>query len=377
MRLIFLSLLFLGISSMALAESDPAASEASVLEKMHAFFGSLSNLRPYMVSPEKFNAPENSQTIEAELTQLEQNIKLAAHEPALTNPSYRISRQVLQNHVSDTLRLFKYGNKDQARWSLNSTMSLCMSCHSQVPASSTSGLIIEGAGLFPKSFERAEWLFVARNFDKALEIYNNTIRSFPANKATTDQVRASLEREIAIYTRVKRDLIGAEKGLEGDLRNKELPLNIQETIRSWIGTLKDLRGEKLPNPAKATASEITDFATQYIGSKGRQLREENSRTAMYMMISGILYDYLNRHPKTELAPQILRWLASCDREINSRFFFPLVDVYLRQCIVQYPSSSVAGDCYRDYVTSVKASYSGKMPQSVTDDLNELKRNLKP
>ena len=375
MRILILLSILLGTSAFAV-DSDPIASEASVLQKMHDFFSSLSALRPYMVSSEKFKAPENSQTIEAELTQLENNIKLAAHEPSLSTPSYRISRQVLQSHVSDTLRLFRYGNKDRARWSLNSTMSLCMSCHSQVRANSTSGLILEASGLFPLSFERAEWLFVARNFDKALELYSNTIRSYPANKATPDQLKASLERKIAIFTRVKRDLDGAKINLEGDIRNKDLPLAVQETIRSWIITLRNLQSEKLPDPNKATATEITEFAKTYLDIKGRPIREENSREAMYMLVSGVLYEYINKHPKTELAPQILRWLAKCDEEINSRFFFPLVDVYLRQCIVQYPTSPIAKECYKDYENSIKTSYPRKVPESVTEDLAELKETLK-
>lgn len=382
MRLInsFLFVLwFLLMTTPGLAQEntpDPAEAQASVFQKMHDFFAALSDLRPYMVSGEKFKAPENAQHIESELVFLNNTIKDAAHEPRLATPTYRISRQVLQNHVAETLQLFRSGNKDRARWSLNSTLSLCMACHSQVPSPSTTGFILDENGVFAKSFERAEWLFVARDFDKALTIYSNTLRSYPANKATPSELQAALERKIAIYARVKRNLSEAKTSLQGDLRNKDLPVKIQEIIRSWISSIDQLSSEKWPDPSKATASQITTFAKNYLEIKGRPIREENSRAATYMLVSGILYEYLNTHPKTDLAPQILRWLAQCDREIDSRFFFPLVDVYLRQCIVQYPKSSVAPECYQDYEKYARSAYSGNIPETVKEELQELKEDLK-
>jgi len=76
----------------------------------------------------------------------------------------------------------------------------------------------------------------------------------------------------------------------------------------------------LPDPLKASPSEISDFAKKYLEIKGRPIREENSREAMYMLISGILYEYLNKHPKTDLAPQILHWLASVIRKLQPLLF---------------------------------------------------------
>ena len=96
----------------------------------------------------------------------------------------------------------------------------------------------------------------------------------------------------------------------------------------------------------------------------------------YLRVSGILNEYLLTHPNTKVEPEILYWLAICDRSISNNFFFSLADMYLKECITRYPSAPIAKKCFTEYETQTTLGYTGSsgihVPPEVKAELKRLK-----
>jgi hypothetical protein len=121
-----------------------------------------------------------------------------------------------------------------------------------------------------------------------------------------------------------------------------------------------------------TSSLKTELWDKMIGAN-------NPRVMTYLKISGLLYEYLEHHPDTALMPEILFWLARCDRALNNNFFYSLADMYLKECVLKYPKHPIALNCFHEYEDSVTLGYTGSsgvhMPSDVLGDLNKMKREM--
>jgi len=134
MKYAFILGLVIVLGSFARSENDSKGYETKVL--MGKFLTHMEALKPFFISEEKYMDSNNSQEIEQHLKDLSEIAKKANHNAQLKQESYRISAKVLSDHVSETERIFRTGNKSYSRWMLGSTMSVCMSCHIQVTAAS-------------------------------------------------------------------------------------------------------------------------------------------------------------------------------------------------------------------------------------------------
>jgi len=362
----------------AWADEVKPPSKSTTKELMGKFLSHMEALKSYLVSEEKFADPQNFSTIDSHLKELATLSKKAAHDPRLQLPGYRVSRQVLEEHIAETERVYRVGNKSYARWMLGSTLSICMSCHTQIPTVSRKLQDFEDVKPFSKPFEQAEFLFATRAFDNAKEIFEKTILSYPADDITSDQVETALERMITYYARIQRDPNRAVLVLEKYQGNKKLPTFLKEDIKAWLQAFKDWKKDPTLDPASATDAQIVEFAKKNLDPKvsGYVMSADNPRAALYLKVSGILYQYLQQHPTSPATPDLLYWLAICDRGLNNNFFYSLADVYLKECIVNFPQSVTAKQCYDEYEAETTLSYSGSggtnIPDDVRLDLGRLK-----
>jgi hypothetical protein len=347
---------------------------------MDLFFAEILALEKYFVSESKFIDPKNAPEITAHLKRFSELAKDAVHDPQLAQENFRFSRQVLQDHIAETERVYRLGNKYYARWMMNSTLSVCMSCHTQLPTASRRFEQLGAATVFPSQFEKAEFLFATRAFDKGSEIYNNIIIGYPANKVPIDQVDKAMERQLAYFTRIKRSPTEGIAVLEKYQKAKNLPPYLQKNIAAWIEQFKTWKkeGDGI-DPKTASDEQVLSFAKKNLKSEltPTMMKAANPLLVTYLRISGILYEYLQTHPNSKAKPQVLYWLAICDRALNNNFFYSLADMYLRECIVQYPADTIAKKCYKEYEAETILGYSGSsgthLPPDVRSDLDNLKK----
>lgn len=371
--IVILSVGFFSLTGFSKPEEN---ANTSVL--MRQFLDHLKKLTKYSMSEEKFGDPKNTLEISTQLHEFAKVAKEASHDPLLKHDNFKFSQQVLENHIAETEKIFKGGNKNFARWMLNSTMSVCMSCHAQMPGPSKTFFEFEQPQNYYSEFEQAEFLFATRDFEKASAMYDKIINR---NLKFDDkfQVERSLERQLAYYSRIKRDPTGAIKKFKTYLKAPGLTEKSQRDIKEWLKQFQSWEKQAYFDPKKMTEKDILTFAKKHLdaGGSNTQSKSADSDLVTHLYVSGVLYEYLYSHAKVQATPDILYWLAVSDRFINHNFFYSLADLYLRECIINYSTRPIAKNCYAEYEKEMTLSHSGSsgtnLPLEVVQDLKNLKQ----
>lgn len=369
MKVIFFLLFFCLLTSFA-SEKPEQKTTQEIKPTMHKIFANIKDLLPYMLHEDKFLDPKNNAFIGAKLKEISQHAQETEHTSLVRSPTFKASSETLKIHFKEIERVFRVGNKSFARWQLNSTVPLCMSCHTQMPTHSRHWDLSEILSSNLTDYERAELLFMGRDFDSSLKYYDQVIQNFPQNKLSVQSVEKSLERKLVIYSRVKRDFDGGIKNLESNLTNKNLPENLTKNIKAWAALFRIQKREGFPNPKKKDDKAIKTYADKILT---RDLWDDmvdasNPRLVKILTLSGVLYEYLSTYPSTPIKPDILNWLATCDRQLQETLFYSLADLYLKECMSEFPNHPTAKKCYEDYKDNMIFLYSGSSGTHLPDDV---------
>lgn len=358
---------------------DPAAQpKLQTKELMDQFLVELTALKPYLISEDTFKDPSKEAQISSHLREFARLARLAEHDKTLARENYKFSRYVFQEHVVDTERSFRLGNKSYARWQLMSTISMCMNCHIQMPMTQERFGQFANPKIFTSDFDQAEFLFATRAFDQALKIYQRLVREYPKNKLPREQLETALERELAYYSRLKRDPNEGLTQLKSRHRQKSLPEPLRKNLTAWISQFESWKKEPAFDPRKASEQQIVKFARDNLNETwtSDMMSAENPKLVAHLRVSGILLEYLQTHPESKAVPEVLYWLAICERSINYSFFFSLADFYLRECMIKFAADPTAKKCFKEYESQKIFGYTGSsgthLPPEVVKDLKQLK-----
>src|SRR4051812_13463098 len=114
----FFLLLFLCAWSVSASSNNLKESPKELMDK---FLEQITSLKDFMISDEKFSNPKNELEIVSHLKKMAEISKKVEHSPAMGTPVFSPSAQVLREHIAETERVFRSGNKNYARWMLQST----------------------------------------------------------------------------------------------------------------------------------------------------------------------------------------------------------------------------------------------------------------
>lgn len=364
----FLSLLF------------STTSQAEVKPYMDQMLKEIFTLKPYIVSDVEYRDPKNFQKIDDSLKQMVSLSEKISHEGKIKKSGFAISSKALNEQLKEAELVYRVGNKDYSLWMLRSTLSVCMSCHTQLPAVSTKFESFNKEHFLTKPFDEAEFLFIVRNFDKAVNLYDQVISSYPSNKVTQEHVEKSLARKVYYFVRVKRDFSGLIASLNQDLKNKNLPPMVSKRMTALKAAAEKMKKETYPEFNESQQAELRKYAES-------QLREElqgnfsssPEKDLAYLKVSSVLYKYLDQYPDSTLKPDVLYWLSFCERRYEQKAFYSLPELYLKQCVMEFPGSSVAPSCLKEYQDLVTMAYTGSsgthIPKDVERELSSMKEMI--
>lgn len=60
--------------------------------------------------------------------------------------------------------------------------------------------------------------------------------------------------------------------------------------------------------------------------------------------------------KGAVTQEMLFWLAKCERSLSTLDWYSLNEIYLKECIVQYPKQSYSKACYDAYAEGMQTFY---------------------
>jgi hypothetical protein len=364
---------FLALTSWAAKEDTPT---------MFQFRQELNNLKPYIIDSDEFKSEGNEKEIQRRLKVM---TTLAEHTNTgefLKKKENEQTVQFLVQHLRKTEMYFQNGNKELARYMLQSTIHTCISCHSRLPADiSPTDITLKSLSQKKNPFEEAEFEFATRRFSNALASFDYVIMGYPKNKVSLTQVLDSLEYTATIYARIQKDPKKGARTFQRYLKNNNIPLFIKEDLNNWIADFQKWSVDPLYPLETHSDQEILEKVKTILGPRMNNpfyLRDRSNHIA-YLRASGLLHEFFQLRPQSQFAPEAYYLMGICYLTLDQDFFMDFDRMYLRTCIQEYPKSPIAKKCYNLLEESIYLGYSGSsgthIPLDVMKELNRFKKRI--
>lgn len=357
-------------------QTSPKNQEIELQQTMNKMSEDFFKLRILARSEKEFSDAKNSDEIKMLMASVVRSAQITHKNEKLASGNYIISNDALIEHLQRNEKIFLTGDKNFSRWMVKSTQFVCMSCHTQFPSYGKKfELSKEQKSLF-SDFEQAEFLFASRDYVEALKLYEKILGN--SQKYEAMDVERSAERIVTYYSRLLRDFQSGLAKLQKIEKEFKAPEYLKAKLKVWIDQFIFLSTLAKFDPKTSSEKQIIDLIEKM--KEPVRFKDADNLFAVNQYVAGLLYEYLNSHPATEVTPKIMFELAILDSLLDQNFFFSLGDLYLRNCIVRFPKSKVARQCYTELEERTILSFTGSrgtsVPDDVKSDLKRLKKLLK-
>lgn len=339
-------ILFLGLSShLSVANSTKAS--------MRDVFESYVELFPYLYGDKKDN-------IELKIKNLESSFEKAKHSILIKKNNFMPIAKIFQETLAESKSAAGEKNYSYAKYRLKKAISVCISCHSQLPAMS-----------YPKianKYSESAKKHIKTNYDKAmlsyfLRDYKNAIKFFKKEYSSSSYKNIDiLNKILGIYITNLNDRIGARDYL---LSLNELPKSVSYQIKDIISQLnkpyKNQGIKKLMKELNSLKDELNIDLSNIVVSSN--LRRE-------------LNQYMISSKDDSMMSEVLYSLGILHKNKGDIYLYSLSDLYFKKCILDYPNSAFAKKCYKAYEQSINFGFTGSsgthIPASLKKELAKLK-----
>jgi tetratricopeptide (TPR) repeat protein len=368
--------LMFSLSAAAKPPSKASDEDGRTKVLMHSLVLEFAKMNPYLASDKAFSSEKGREVVGESLKILAGKVKSP---PAALKKStgFRITYNLLADHIEKTNDVFTRGEMEYARMKVNGIGNLCAACHMQAPKiSNYSAFEFIAERGKEATFENAEFLFVIRRYDESLALFDRLVRAYPSKNLASDQLSEVYRRKLAIFARVYRDPIVATTNLKEDLKNGNLPMDIRREIEAWISTLDKWKLEK-SDPAKMKTPELLAFVRKNLpATVGRKITPSHPELLSVLRLSGLLYERLYQEPDSPQTQELLYSLAQFERALSPLYWYSLNEIYLKECIVQFPKREFSKKCFEAYREGMQERYFGRtLPDGVKRSLDALKAYL--
>ncbi|MCK6594573.1 MAG: hypothetical protein L6Q33_05180 [Bacteriovoracaceae bacterium] len=368
-------------------------SERETKAVMNQVYESYINIVPFIYSNVDLDK-KNSEVLLGHLNNISEAFKKAKHVDMLQIPGFKPSLDTINIHLKETIDSLNAKNTIFAKARLQAMTSLCMNCHGQIGESVAKNAFGESLYKvnrqgFASDFEYANYLFLVRRYTEAQTFYDRTLSDALAknqkgsegqildDKVVNGEIFSSLRRLLAINVKISFKPEKAIKILEKYQANKSLSKLTRNDVDSWLNGLKLVKNLKL-NKFTTAKSFIDTYLTKFENDKEALVTGKEDITLL--MASGFLSKYLSEKKATDETPEILYWLSIAERRLSHSYFFSLSDLYLKECIAQFPASPWAKKCFAEYEEALTFGYTGsggtEIPREEKRELDRLRSLIK-
>lgn len=354
--------------------------DTNLRQEMNQISQKIRNLGPILASEENFSKEKNKTVIVTSLNDIQNKFKNLKKHPTIELQGLSINQLIMSEELKDVIHLVNKGKTAQGRAKLLSTLNLCVSCHSQSPGMQSTKLFSDAdiSNYQINNFEKAELYFVTRDYDKAINLYDDYL--LKSKKTDDDElILKGLERQLIYYVKLKKDFTAGKNYFEGLLKKNTFSEGVTHEVNDWI---KMLSGKPLWenfNASVVKEEEMDKFLKQFVtdDEEGPIFTTTNSSEVYDLNLSAILLDYYNAHPETKLGGKILYWLSILDKRINDDLFFSIGDFYLLACMEKYSKDPIAKDCYEAYVDDMQINLisNGKTDKASMEEKKETRAKI--
>lgn len=370
--------IFLGLTS-PLSVSLSQAAEPDPRPQMNALAQELAGLQKFLLSEAEFVKPENEKAIQGSLDSMRRHLKAmeGREGPFAKDPALRANLEMLTRHITDTDRNFQRGNKPFARYMLQSSLQMCVACHTRGEVKWDFALPEDQMVQSASPMERAEFLFATRQFDKGKERYMQVLEGYPGNKVAKADLEKALNALAIYYVRVKADPAGGAKAF-GVLAKESWLSDLQrEELRAWERDLKAWSQEKKVT-RKGAASHLAQ-ANRLLKGDDFSLADSGKKShyVSRLRASAELHEVLESGAKPAQKGEALYLLGRIYQRVNHQLFFRYGELYLKACVQEHSKTPIAAKCYGALERAVMEGYTGsagtEIPADEQEELARLKR----
>lgn len=355
---------------LGVARAEAPNSPAQIKAEMSTVYRSFKGLQKYLYARDRFLAAENEQEISTLIDGLRFGIHRAemADTSRALEPGFVSTLKVLNEMLDDSRNRFFEGKKGYALWRLKTSANYCVSCHTRyevaVDFADTDVKLDDLNG-----FERGEFLLASRQFAKAKEAFIQAVFDPELAHLKMD----SLRKWLIVYTRVHPDPQAAIQQLNHLRPKVRFTRYEEEEIVGWLESLRRWQNEgetKVPLLAKAEnlTRQALSMNDPLLGKKG---------TVELLRASALLHRLLEGAEKKNDGERarILYLLGLIYHELPFFFVNELPELFLEQCIRDYPKSKEAQKAYSLYRDIAVIGFTGsggtRLPDDVQLQLKEL------
>jgi len=343
---------------------------------MHTFVAEIHTMNPYLSSTKVFSSDAGKKVVAESLERLSQKTK---NPPAdLTKSSgFKITFDLLADHVQKTKVIFEKGEMDYARMRVSGITNLCASCHMQNPAFKSGSPFAAFNSLADKvTFDNANFFFLIRRYDLALDQYEKLVRGYPNTPVTTDQISEVFRKRLAIYVRVLRAPKLGVIALREDLKNAKLPSDTRQNVTEWIAAMEKLSAEPRDISALKTPELVSYVRKKLPFQANRKIPTSDPQLINMLYMSGLLYERLYQEPDGPNTQELLYYLAVCERSLAPVIWYSISEIYLKECVVKFPKKPYSQRCFAAYEEGMRERFMGRvLPEPIRESIEAMKGYL--
>ena len=224
---IFILLLFVTVN---IASAQPKE-QNQVKSYMQTFYSLVERVQGFVYEKSEYFNKKNEKEIAAVLKQFNKTLKIFKKEKISHNDDMKFRLAQMSEGLTEAELTFKEGSKDYSYWMLKSSLVNCYSCHTQKS--------LGGTQYQPKttkkqtSFSRAEFLYMVRNYEVSLPLFEKIVTGYPKNGATLEELESALQRLLYYAVRVSKDDTENLRLFERLLKNSKLLPTVKNDILAW------------------------------------------------------------------------------------------------------------------------------------------------
>lgn len=309
----------------------------------------LQNLYPIVFSEKKYKEPQSQQQIRTDVEELIKAFKLSEKHFNQQTITYKISYEVMLDHLKDTQNMLNNKNVLKANEMLKAIPVMCSTCHAQDGHEKKNFLGLDRTK-FDSDYSYADFCFSTRDYKNAARYYDKFLTQ-AGTYHSEQRTEQALIRLMTIHIQMNKDLNMAASSLNEYVKFiKESP-NIKNKLQNWVKNIQNIQPKIKENYTTLKSLDYTkleQFAQTYLLASNTS--NENEKLPYYVIFRGMIYQFLNSGKKIpqEEMPFLLYWLAKCDKTTNLNDYTTHADVYLKECYIKYPDSNWAKACKKEY-----------------------------
>jgi hypothetical protein len=350
---------------------------AGPILQMNRAFMAMTDLVPYLSDHEKFIEKKNAPEIEKKIAELQSAFKDVKHDPLIQNDLFAPSYLLINENIIESQKAFKSGNKDYAQWRLKEISTHCLDCHTRLPVNHAS------------SFQNGELTIDEQKFDSTynLGIAQLIVRRYPDAKTTftrdidehliknqMNDIILPFKQLLLIDTKVLKNPKSIKNILTEYRTKKNLPEELKTSLVSWLKRLDHWQNKTVLEKGLNSEKEVDNFISkEMIPIQKRGFN--NGEDVDLLFASGLLSNYMFLNPDSKKNPEISYWLGWAEKRLKRENFFGSGDLFLKQCIKNYPKDPISKKCLEEYKESVEFDFSGSAGTNIPNDVQKELREL--